>query len=80
MRKRHLDDAWCDLGFAWNEELGHFDAIVDAREARATQAAEQVAQRAAYHQVIKTANENGMLVESETLTPTDEIQIVVRTF
>jgi hypothetical protein len=40
----------------------------------------QVAQRAAYHQVIKTVNEYGMMVESETVTPGGEIQVVVRAF
>jgi hypothetical protein len=40
----------------------------------------QVAQRAACHQVIKTVNEYGMLVESETILPGGEIQVVVRTF
>lgn len=40
----------------------------------------QVAQRAAYQQVIKTVNEYGMMVESETVTPSGEIQVVVRTF
>ena len=44
------------------------------------QVVEQVAQRAAYHQVIKTVNEYGMMVESETVTPSGEIQVVVRTF
>jgi hypothetical protein len=41
---------------------------------------EQVAQRAAYHQVIKTVNEYGMMVEGETVMPGGEIQVVVRTF
>ncbi len=80
VRKRHLDDAWCDLGYAWNAAQGHFDAIVDTHDTRATGVVEQVAQRAAYHQVIKTVNEYGMLVESESLSPTGEIQVVVRTF
>ncbi len=44
------------------------------------QAVEQVAQHAAYHQVIKTVNEYGMMVESETVMPGGEIQVVVRTF
>ena len=41
---------------------------------------EQVAQRAAYHLVIKTVNEYAMMVESETVTPSGEIQVVVRMF
>ncbi len=80
VRKRYLDEAWCDLGYAWNAAQGRFDIIVDTHDTRATAVVEQVAQRAAYHQVIKTVNEYGMLVESESIAPTGEIQVFVRTF
>jgi Protein of unknown function (DUF1257) len=80
VRKEHLNQAWCDLGYAWNQQETRFDAMVDMDDRRATKVAEQVTQRVAYHQVMKTVNEYGMLVESETVTPAGEIQIVVRAF
>lgn len=81
IRRRNLGRLSNDIGWVWDE--GHFVAYVsqyDRGLPNVRQIVEQVAQRAAYHQVIKTVNEYGMLVESESVTPSGEIQIVVRTF
>jgi hypothetical protein len=79
------------IGWAWDESAQRYFAYVsdypqdtlkgcDTHLSNVKQAMEQVAQRAAYHQIIKTVNEYGMMVESETVTPGGEIQVVVRTF
>ena len=81
IRRRNLGRLSNDIGWAW--EVGHFSAYVseyDRGLSNVRQVVDQVAQRAAYHQVIKTVNEYGMMVESETVTPGGEIQVVVRTF
>jgi hypothetical protein len=81
IRRRNLGRLSNDIGWAWDE--GHFSAYLseyDRGLSNVRQIVDQVAQRAAYHQVIKTVNEYGMMVESETVTPGGEIQVVVRTF
>jgi len=83
IRRRNLGRLSNDIGWVWEEGAQVYSAYVseyDASLPNVKQIVEQVAQRAAYHQVIKTVNEYGMLVESESVTPSGEIQIVVRTF
>ena len=83
IRRRNLGRLSNDIGWVWDESAQRYFAYVsdyDTHLSNVKQAVEQVAQRAAYHQVIKTVNEYGMLVESETVTPSGEIQVVVRTF
>ena len=83
IRRRNLGRLSNDIGWAWDESTQRYFAYVsdyDTHLSNVKQAVEQVAQRAAYHQVIKTVNEYGMMIESETVTPGGEIQVVVRTF
>ena len=83
IRRRNLGRLSNDIGWAWDDSAQRYFAYVsdyDTHLPNVKQVVEQVAQRAAYHQVIKTVNEYGMMVESETVTPSGEIQVVVRAF
>lgn len=76
VRKQHLGNI-ADLGYAWDPQLRCYVEIVDNYTAQTRQISQQVKQRAAYHQVVKTACQRGLAVVSQTTT-NGHIQITLR--
>ena len=80
VRRNHLSSASNDLGYTWDETQRCFVAQISAYDTGVKCTMDvhrQVTQRAAYHQVVKTARQRGLAVVSET-TASGHIQITLR--